>query len=208
MLEHSTRVDAASLAETLELDRSILGADRRDRGTGLPRLAALAGSEVPWIDALAAWELDRGTASTGDAIPRLGRALVLSNREDSELGAVLQIRGALLQTWDGDPVARRKRLAARPCFDRAVDLLATEDPDRARAIRAEVEELARTGLAPAPLIGGEDLLAAGLAAGPLFARLLDEVYDAQLESRVGTREEAMRLALSLADGGARDPEGA
>lgn len=207
MLEHPSRAGAAWLAEALGLDRSILGAVRCDPETTLTRLAGLAGPEVSWIDALAAWELDRGTASVEDAIDRLGRALVLSNREDTELRAVLRIRAALLRGWDGNSVAGRKRLAARPCFERAVDLLSTEDPDRAGTIRAMVRELARTGLAPTPLIGGEDLLGAGLAAGPLFARVLDEVYDAQLESRVETREEAMRLALSLAEGGTGDLRG-
>ena len=34
--------------------------------------------------------------------------------------------------------------------------------------------------------------------GPVFKPVLDAVYDAQLEGRVGTKEEAMRLAMELA----------
>jgi hypothetical protein len=34
--------------------------------------------------------------------------------------------------------------------------------------------------------------------GPAFKRVLEAVYDAQLEGRVGTRAEAMEMAASLA----------
>ena len=52
--------------------------------------------------------------------------------------------------------------------------------------------------APPPLITGDDLTAAGLSPGPVFKRVLDAVYDAQLESRVSDRDAAMSLALELA----------
>jgi hypothetical protein len=63
-----------------------------------------------------------------------------------------------------------------------------------------VAELARTGLAPVPLVDGHALQALGLTPGPSFRRILDAVYDAQLEGRVGTLEEARKLALQVASG--------
>lgn len=52
-------------------------------------------------------------------------------------------------------------------------------------------------LNPPPLITGDDLKAAGLAAGKLFKMLLEKVRDAQLEKRISTRDEALALALQL-----------
>jgi len=49
-------------------------------------------------------------------------------------------------------------------------------------------------LAPAPLITGDDLVAAGMTPGPSFKKLLDSLYDAQLEDRIKTRAEALELA--------------
>jgi poly(A) polymerase len=63
-------------------------------------------------------------------------------------------------------------------------------------------ELARQMLAetpaevirPAPLLRGDDLIAAGYAPGPAFKRMLAAAEDAQLEGRIHTREEALALA--------------
>jgi poly(A) polymerase len=51
---------------------------------------------------------------------------------------------------------------------------------------------------PAPLITGDDLIAAGYKPGPMFKELLTAVEDAQLDGSVSTREEAMHLVRSLA----------
>ena len=40
---------------------------------------------------------------------------------------------------------------------------------------------------------------AGLSPGPVFKRVLDAVYDEQLEGRVTTRDAALKLALDLAN---------
>jgi poly(A) polymerase len=52
-------------------------------------------------------------------------------------------------------------------------------------------------LNPAPLVTGEDLIVLGLTPGPLFKRLLDAVREAQLEGRVRTKEEALKLVEEL-----------
>ena len=44
---------------------------------------------------------------------------------------------------------------------------------------------------PPPLVGGEDILARGVPRGPLVGRLKQAVYDAQLEGKCRSREEAL-----------------
>jgi hypothetical protein len=63
-------------------------------------------------------------------------------------------------------------------------------------VASDVEQLAatRSGLDPAPWVSGDDLIALGQTPGPAFKALLDRLYDAQLEDRVGSREEALELA--------------
>lgn len=46
---------------------------------------------------------------------------------------------------------------------------------------------------PAPLVRGDDLIARGYAPGPKFKEILQAVEDAQLEGKLHSREEALRL---------------
>ncbi len=200
MLDHSSRAVAAAHLESLGLDLAVLGASRTDPAGTLARVRAL-GATAGWEDALAAWELDRGTIASdpvaaSSAVDRLVEALVLSNQEREDLLGMLRVRHTLIEAWPDLGVAGRKRLAGTPIFPRGLGLLATEMPDRAGAIGREVEELAATGIAPPPLLSGDDLLQAGLPPGPAFREILDAVYDAQLEGRVSDREAALRMGLS------------
>jgi tRNA nucleotidyltransferase/poly(A) polymerase len=52
-------------------------------------------------------------------------------------------------------------------------------------------------LDPTPLIDGAALIEHGLAPGPQFAQLLEQVRDAQLEGRIQTRDEALALVDRL-----------
>ncbi len=53
---------------------------------------------------------------------------------------------------------------------------------------------------PPPLITGRDLIGAlGLEGGPQIGRLLEAVREAQAAGEVGTREEALALALRLVE---------
>jgi len=58
-----------------------------------------------------------------------------------------------------------------------------------------LETLRKTDFAPLPLITGDDLTAAGAVPGPKFKLALDTAYDAQLEGKIRTREQAMEMAL-------------
>jgi poly(A) polymerase len=52
-------------------------------------------------------------------------------------------------------------------------------------------------LNPPPLVTGDDLRAAGMTPGPQFKRILDAVREAQLEGKVRTKEDGLRLAREL-----------
>jgi len=56
-------------------------------------------------------------------------------------------------------------------------------------VREEMEK--GRAVLPEPLISGKDLLALGYEEGPLIGEILKDVMDAQLEGRIGTREEAL-----------------
>jgi len=52
-------------------------------------------------------------------------------------------------------------------------------------------------LRPSPLITGKDLIDAGFAPGPGFGVVLREVEDAQMENRIATRDEALKIARRM-----------
>lgn len=52
-------------------------------------------------------------------------------------------------------------------------------------------------LNPPPVVTGEDLIAMGLKPGPDFKRLLEAVREAQLEGRVKTKQEGLKLVEEL-----------
>ena len=64
-------------------------------------------------------------------------------------------------------------------------------------VREKRAEFGAGKIAPARLVTGQDLLAAGYLAGPEFGRVLGEVEDAQLEGRVKTKEEGLEMAKRL-----------
>ena len=65
--------------------------------------------------------------------------------------------------------------------------------DNYQLVRQKMEALPPEVLKPPPLITGDDLIAAGYQPGPSFSRILAAVEDAQLESKIRSREEALAL---------------
>ncbi len=60
-------------------------------------------------------------------------------------------------------------------------------------IQRKMQELPIDEIKPQPLISGDDLIAAGYHPGPPFAVILAAVEDAQLESKIHSKEDAMSL---------------
>jgi poly(A) polymerase len=59
--------------------------------------------------------------------------------------------------------------------------------------RRMLEETPAAEIKPAPLLRGDDLIAQGYTPGPVFKQILQAVEDAQLEGRIHTRADALRL---------------
>jgi putative nucleotidyltransferase with HDIG domain len=66
--------------------------------------------------------------------------------------------------------------------------------DNYEFVRQKQREIPPEVLKPAPLVTGKDLIAAGFRPGPAFGVVLSEIEDAQLEGRVTSAEEALRMA--------------
>lgn len=196
MLHHATRAEAVRLVESLGLaPATLLEAGTACDGT---RVGALpADASVPC--ALAAWMLDRASPEPWpQRVERWTEALVLSNHERDAVREALHAREQLLHAWSAAGVARRKRLASGPGFADALALLRAEGHEAASRVVGDLAPLQATGLAPPPLLDGHALQGLGLHPGPAFREILDAVYDAQLEGRVTSLDEAKRLALQVA----------
>lgn len=180
-----------------------------------PLFPSLApGEPVPFPLALATLVLDYRDNVEGPPLldrlelPQVQRAvqacrttLKISNEESDFMAGVLHL-GPLLRD-DPPTVATMKRFLATPTSKWArvlLDALLKSDSSLTRIIwlQGQFARLEREEVAPAPLITGDDLTAAGLTPGPAFKRVLDAVYDAQLEGRVTTKDDALRMALELA----------
>ena len=68
--------------------------------------------------------------------------------------------------------------------------------DNYEFMKAKYEESPPEELRPERLLTGDDLIASGYRPGPEFSKMLEAVEDAQLESRVRTKEEALDLVRS------------
>jgi poly(A) polymerase len=63
--------------------------------------------------------------------------------------------------------------------------------------KTKYEQAPAEVLRPVRLVTGEDLIAAGYRPGPEFSRMLEAAEDAQLESRIHTKEEGLELIRLL-----------
>ena len=61
----------------------------------------------------------------------------------------------------------------------------------------KLEEFGQEQLKPRPLVTGADLIAQGYKPGPQFSQMLSAVEDAQLEGRIGTRQEGLDLVKRM-----------
>lgn len=191
MFSHPTRRRAAELIESFGLDEVTLGTHCESLRARLDALDPTS----PWVDALAAWMLDRGAEAS---IAALAKRLVLSNHEARDLEGVIASRPKEWFTWS---VAQKKRRAAHPLFQRALGLWETEDGAHAAEVREDLKPLEAEGLAPTRLLSGSDLIDAGFGEGKHLGTILEAVYDAQLEGLVTSAKDAMAMAESRRTGG-------
>lgn len=194
MLDHDTWRLAIEWMERLGLDRAVLA-----RGRDADPIGPLdpGARDAQWIDRLLAWEFDRGHVDPVDIDRRLAETLVLSNHERQSLADLVAIRGRIETAWASLGVAARKRLASHPLFGRASELLRPYAPELVASVVEDVASLRETGLAPTPWLSGADLLRLGFVPGPHLGRVLDRLYDLQLEGALASREDAIAAAQHL-----------
>lgn len=206
MLSHESRAVAARELQDLGLDSAVL--DEANLTTATTRLEGLP-KTAPYPTALTAWLLDRHEAADDRLKERSQRwsgNLLLSNAEQQQLTRCVAIYKTLRTDWSGLGIAKQKRLASQVEFQEALAILQTIEPQEYIDIRRHILVLAETGLEPTPLIDGNDLTGLGLTPGPIFGRVLEAVYDAQLEGSVRDSEAALALASALAKT-LEDPDG-
>jgi len=91
-----------------------------------------------------------------------------------------------------------KKFIRLPRFDEHLELhrLDCESSHRALGMydftREKIKNLPPEEVRPKPLLGGDDLIAAGYKPGPWFKKALGAVEDAQLDGRLGSKEDALR----------------
>jgi tRNA nucleotidyltransferase/poly(A) polymerase len=179
--------------------------ERVSPGTHIPFGLALAAAAVDHVLVRLKNLADWPDLSVRQTVRAVRQSLRISNEEAEEMEGALYGVEQLLR--DANPrVATLKRFLARPTALLSRALLAAlpaELAPRRDDQERRLAELEKTDYAPPPLITGDDLTGAGLTPGPVFKQVLDEVYDAQLEGRVTTKDEALRLALAIAS---RPPE--
>ena len=192
IVEHPRRMHGAELVESLGLDAAVFV---EPHTTGpLTRLSAIDHGR-PVGALLAAWLRDR--ADRGGGTGCWTEALMLSNRESSDLQSTHGLATWMQAGFDGAPIADRRLTLASPLTPSALDIVGVEAPERAQLIREWMAPYAAAlgGLAPARWVTGGDLIAAGLRPGPSMGAILDRVYRAQLEGSVGDPDKAREKAL-------------
>jgi len=202
MMSHESRAQAMRWLLRLGLDGPVLG-EAPMPGQPTAVLESLR-SQAPLAASLGAWMVDRhgaaGQASITRGASALTAALVLSGTEAKDVRGAVETAQMMLNQWDTMSVASRKRLLAATGSEAGFILLSAWERRRADQIEPTVRCYRASGVAPAPLLTGDDLVALGLSPGPLFKRLLDETYDAQLEGRIESTRDAIEMARSLATG--------
>jgi poly(A) polymerase len=95
-----------------------------------------------------------------------------------------------------------KRFVRMPRFDEHLQLHRMDcqsshgDLTSYNFTRQKMADLPLAAIRPAPLISGDDLIAAGYPPGPQFKKILSAAEDGQLEGRLHSREEALAFVRS------------
>jgi hypothetical protein len=63
-----------------------------------------------------------------------------------------------------------------------------------RQLRRKIRDLGDIDVKPKPLLNGHDLMRLGATAGPSLGQLVEELYVAQLEGEVQTKDQAEQWA--------------
>ncbi len=126
--------------------------------------------------------------------------LKLSRKQARHLEFLLAHRGRLLDVEMS--LAQLKKLLAGPYFwdlyelERAIQKAAAakEGLSALSRLRRRIRDLGDIDVKPKPLLNGHDLMHLGAVPGPALGQLAEELYVAQLEGEVQTRDQAEQWA--------------
>ena len=128
--------------------------------------------------------------------------LRLSREEQFRLVWLVMNQNAL-DNAKNRPISYLKRLYARREYPELIGLYQAKvkagcgDGDSLDFVKSLRLHLTDEEISPTPLLDGNDLIDAGYSPSPLFGRVIDSVYDSQLEGKIKTKEEALSLARKL-----------
>ena len=141
--------------------------------------------------------LDRWNVHTRDSFPLRDQVVALV-KDHLKPGALYQARaevgvGAIRRLARRVEADLLYRVAKADCLGRTGDF----PPVAMEWFIEEVRKLSVERTAPPPLLQGRDILGLGVTPGPRIGRILAEIYEQQLDSKVQTREEALEAAQRL-----------
>jgi poly(A) polymerase len=128
------------------------------------------------------------------------------SRKDTDTAAWLVRKHMIFKDARNMRESRLKRLFAEDAYDsleelcRADALASTNDLSDCEYCRMRREQMSEEEIKPTPLLNGKDLIEMGLKPGPIFSRLLDSVYEEQLEGVLRTKEDAVEYVRKLLRG--------
>ena len=140
----------------------------------------------------------------------IAERLRLSNRETEVVSFLVRHHMILMEA----PKMRKstlKRILGHELFPQLaemhrIDALASNgDLSNYNFVMQAKKRFREEELKPEPLVKGEDLMAAGIPAGPVLGKILRKLYTAQLDEEIKTRDEALALAKKLYEEEAAEP---
>jgi poly(A) polymerase len=129
----------------------------------------------------------------------MAEAILLRLRQPSaRIESVKALVAGHMQFVEADKMRRAKlrRFLGSPGFPRMLELMRLDvgrsngDFSTWHFLKDAFASFKSEPVLPEPLVHGRDLVAWGLSPGPALGRLLGELYDAQLEGRIASLEEA------------------
>jgi tRNA nucleotidyltransferase/poly(A) polymerase len=124
----------------------------------------------------------------------------LFSREEAQILQGLPQLVSQIRQINSESVADYKTLLAHENFFIAatlIQILSSEDRLAIPHLRHRKNLFSSNKLKPDPLLTGRDLIALGIQPGPEVKEILANVYRAQLEEKIFTREEALKLAVPI-----------
>jgi len=145
--------------------------------------------------------LDRWNVHTRDGFP-LRDQIVALVRDHLKPGCLFQVRhevsaGALRRLASRVEADLLYRVAKADCLGRTPGNF---PPVAMDWFIEEVRRLSIERSGPKPLLQGRDIIALGVKPGPEVGRILAELFEQQLDSKIATREDALSAASSLLSG--------